>query len=106
MDLSEVQIEHTYWREKNFPHQVSYEALLGMVEEVGELCHAHLKGVQGIRHTPEEVEAMKRDALGDIFIFALSYCGSEKINLEECIEDAWDNVRRRDWQADPKLGGQ
>jgi len=38
---------------------------MGLVEEVGELAHAHLKNEQGIRGTPEEHVQAKVDAIGE-----------------------------------------
>lgn len=75
--------------------------LFGMIEELGELVHAHLKGKQGIRHTPEEIAEMKRDALGDLLVYAADYAGRSGMTLYECIERAWGEVKQRDWNADP-----
>lgn len=82
----------------------SYRPLLGVVEEVGELCHAHLKNEQGIRGTPEEWEAKKKDAIGDILIYLLDYATREGVDVEECLETAWAEVSARDWVRFPKNG--
>jgi len=61
------------WQKYNFGEQDNERVLMGMCEEAGELCHAHLKLEQGIRGTPEELEAEMRDAVGDIMIYMLNY---------------------------------
>lgn len=49
IDLTEFQNEVKAWTDKNFPDDHPHQPLLGIAEEVGELCHAHLKMEQGIR---------------------------------------------------------
>ena len=100
-----MQAAHKVWLDHNFPNQQPHDGLLGISEEVGELCHAHLKGQQGIRHTPEQIEELKFDALGDIFIFMLSYCNTNEIQLADAIEDTWTKiVSRRDWITNTQDG--
>ena len=100
--VREMQAQHRTWLAHNFPEQVPHHGLLGICEEAGELSHAHLKGEQGIRHTPQEIADMKIDALGDIFIFMLSYGNSNDIDIASAIEQTWSEiVSRRDWIADP-----
>jgi hypothetical protein len=49
-DLRKFQQEQKDWSKRNFPTQnTPYRPLLGVMEEVGELSHAHLKAEQGIR---------------------------------------------------------
>lgn len=93
-----IQSQVSVWSIRNFGDQSSYRPLLGAVEEVGELCHAHLKGEQGIRHTPAEIEALKRDAIGDIIIYLMDYCAKENISMSRCLRTAWDEVEMRDWR--------
>lgn len=106
MDLRQFQRDHDGWLRHNFPDVQPWEALAGIVEEVGELSHAHLKGYNGIRglSEPASVRAAKSDAIGDIFIYMVSYCNTNGLDLEECIERAWREVQARDWQADPQKG--
>ena len=104
MKLNEIQKETKEWTDYNFPNTPSYRPLLGVVEEVGELCHAHLKNEQGIRGTPEQWEAAKKDAVGDILVYLLDYCSRENLNIEECLELAWSEVKVRDWVKFPKNG--
>ena len=71
---------------------------MGVGEEYGELLHAELKGQQGIRHTPEEIAAMKRDAMGDIVVFLCDYAERSGLSLAESVEEAWAQVKQRDWR--------
>lgn len=86
------------------PDAPAYRPLLGIVEELGELAHAHLKGEQGIRLTPEQVLEKKKDAVGDLFVYAADYCNRNGLTLPECIERAWGEVRDRDWRKN-KMDG-
>lgn len=104
MTLSELQIQNATWTAHNFPNKQPEDPLLGVVEEVGELAHAHLKMKQGIRGTPEEHHAAKVDAIGDIMIYLSDYCNQNKIDLEEAVVTAWKEVRARDWQRYPHNG--
>ena len=73
--LDELQKQIAEWARYNFPDKQSRnEALLGMIEELGELSHAVLKSHQGIRGTKEEhLEAMK-DAIADMFVYCCQLC--------------------------------
>jgi NTP pyrophosphatase (non-canonical NTP hydrolase) len=88
------------WNKKNFGEHygTGYRLLLGCMEELGELSHAHLKGEQGIRHTPEEILHLKKDAIGDIVVFLLNYCDSQNIDILECLQIVWDTLKQRDWK--------
>jgi len=99
MTLTEIQELAVEWSKKNFGEHYGsgYRNLLGVAEEVGELCHAQLKGEQGIRHTDEEILRMKKDAVGDIVIFLCNYCDSQGINLDECVNAAWQEIKHRNW---------
>lgn len=99
--IQKLQEEHLRWVEHNFPDQRDHEPLLGIVEEVGELAHAHLKMQQGIRGVDVE---KAEDALGDIFIYMMSYANANGYNLQHCILQAWDEVKERDWIANPLTG--
>jgi NTP pyrophosphatase (non-canonical NTP hydrolase) len=102
--IAELQGSHKEWVDHNFPNQPSYQPLLGISEEVGELCHAHLKHEQGIRGLEDEVLYRKEDALGDIFIYMMSYANAEGLDLESCILKAWGEVSSRDWVTYPERG--
>ena len=79
LDLIQLQREVQAWTAKNFPNNKPYQPLLGVAEEVGELCHAHLKQEQGIRNT---TQANKEDAVGDIIIYLADYCNRNNIHID------------------------
>ena len=79
-------------------------SFLGVVEEVGELAHANLKDIQGIRGDPDEHIARKRDAVADTLIFLLDYCTKEGFDLELLIAQTWPKVKARDWKQYPLTG--
>ena len=101
LDLAQLQREHRPWSERNFGACPSWYALLGIFEEAGELAHAHLKGVQGIRGTPEEHRAAKIDAVGDLVTFLAAYCNAEGLDLQAAVETTWDKVKARDYKNNP-----
>jgi NTP pyrophosphatase (non-canonical NTP hydrolase) len=80
------------------------EPLLGIGEELGELMHAHLKERQKIRGTSEEMRAQAKDAIGDMLIYMTGYCTARGWSMHECLELAWDTVRKRDWYSNPDNG--
>lgn len=104
MDLYEFQTEMISWSSHNFPNAKPHEPLLGAVEELGELSHAHLKMEQGIRGTKEEHHEAKGDAVADCIIFLMHYCILNGLDLENELRRAWGNVRHRDWIKFPKNG--
>lgn len=74
------------WARKNFGPGNAGLVALGIIEEIGELAHAHLKGEQGIRHTQAEILAMKRDALGDAVIFMADVASIRGLCLGHSID--------------------
>lgn len=104
--IGDLQAAHKEWLYRNFPNQKPHEPLLGLAEEVGELAHAHLKHDQGIRSFDQNrTQLEKEDAVGDIFIYLMSYCNANEINLESAVYHTWSKVRRRDWVNNPHDGG-
>jgi len=97
LTLAEVQRRHAVWLAHNFGNVESYRPLLGIMEEVGELAHAHLKEVDGIRGTPEELQLKGKDAVGDIVHFLAGYCTTRGWSLEDCTSYAWESIKDRDW---------
>lgn len=95
--IREIQSEQKVWQKKNFGDSPSHHPLLGISEEVGELCHAHLKQEQGIRNGEDHNHEIK-DALADIFIFCCSYANVRGIDLQDVIEETWAQVKKRDWK--------
>ena len=79
--MLELQKELFRWQEYNFGEQEDRRMVLGICEESGELCHAHLKLEQGIRGSKEKLVAKMRDAIGDISIYALNLLSNHKEDL-------------------------
>ena len=104
MTLRELQDEQAPWVTYNFPGRDPYYHLLGAMEELGELAHAHLKGLQGIRHTPAAILAMKTDAIGDIVIYLADYCTANGIDFQNAVTMTWQQVKQRDWQQHKQTG--
>lgn len=104
--LRQMQAEQRAWVAHNFPDSVPHQPLLGAMEELGELAHAHLKAEQGIRGDAAEHHLNKVDAIGDIVIYLADYCTKAGIDLEAAIEVTWAKVRKRDWQANRLNGGE
>jgi len=105
--LREMQKEHKVWMEHNFPDETYQQALMGMVEEMGELAHVVLKEEQGIRAIDGDNSFnLKCDALADLIIFSFGFCNLSNIDLQEALESTWDRVKKRDWIADPEKGGE
>lgn len=62
--------EHSKWEDRNFSDSSSVEySVMGVIEEMGELAHAHLKALQKIRGEEHEKEML--DAIGDMTIYLL-----------------------------------
>lgn len=104
MTLDILQREVSQWASRNFPNALPYQPLLGAVEELGELAHAHLKNEQGIRGTPEEHHAAKKDAVADAVIYLSHYCHLNGLHIADCVETAWGEVKHRDWLKNQKDG--
>lgn len=98
--LRTLQDELLSWQQHNFPHRPSWQPLLGLQEELGELSHAYLKRAQKIRTTENHTENIK-DAVGDIVVYLADFCNAEGIDLEEAIFETWARVKQRDWRACP-----
>jgi NTP pyrophosphatase (non-canonical NTP hydrolase) len=99
MDLTQLQNEHEIWERKNFPDSADdvMHSLVGMLEELGELAHAVLKMAQGIRGSEQEHRNAAADAVGDINVYCAGLCNKLNLNMDECIEVAWGQVKNRDW---------
>jgi NTP pyrophosphatase (non-canonical NTP hydrolase) len=98
MTFQQLQERVCEWSVRNFKDQPSYRPLLGAFEELGELSHAHLKGEQGIRHTPDQIRDMKIDAVADVIIYLADYCAREGIFMQIAVEKTWTKVAQRAWE--------
>jgi len=104
--LTVAQQEHATWRERNFPNQTLYQAVLGMMEELGELSHALLKHEQGIRKMDDAWVAREAiiDAHCDLIIFSFGVAEDLGYDLGIELQRTWDEVKQRDWVGDPAEG--
>jgi hypothetical protein len=99
--LNHLQRVHAEWSEENFPGQPSTLPLLGVAEEVGELNHAHLKGLQGIRENDDTTgEDAKLDAVGDVVLYLIDYCSREDLSFAEAVATAVEEVHGREWDSE------
>lgn len=104
LTLQQLQTEVEAWQRINFKDKKPYQPLLGIVEEVGELSHAHLKLEQGIRGSKEEHELAKIDAVGDIVVYLADYCTQNHISLQDAVERTWQQVKQRNWTNNARTG--
>lgn len=77
MTLEIAQKEVGEWALRNFGEQGSYIPLMGMLEELGELCEARDRCDVG----------KMRDAIGDIGIYMLHYCAVRGWSMSELWDD-------------------
>jgi NTP pyrophosphatase (non-canonical NTP hydrolase) len=94
LNFTLLQLQVRKWADSNFPAMEPWEPLVGAMEELGELAHAHLKKKQGIR-TREDHDASKKDAVGDIVVYLANYCGLNGIDFQEAVELAWKTASSR-----------
>lgn len=101
--LKKLQEEHKPWSDYNFGEQPAWVSLMGVVEEVGELCHSELKTYQNIRNNENHKEKAK-DAVADIVIFLANYCNVKGFDFEQIVKQTWEQVKQRDWKKHPDTG--
>lgn len=104
LTFRKLQREQIPWVKHNFAGRPSYYPLLGAMEELGELAHAHLKEAQKIRGSAKEHREKAKDAVADIIIFLADYCSARRFDLQKIVEMTWAQVKRRDWKSDAKNG--
>ena len=102
--IRRIQSEQKEWSERNFPNNEAVQGILGVTEESGELAHAYLKTLQGIRGSKQSHLAAIKDALGDIFIYSCEIANKFDFDFQEVVEETWDEVKLRDWKKFPKNG--
>lgn len=76
VDLKAIQAEQIVWSERNFGKQHARYPLIGILEELGELGVAFNKDDR-----PEVL-----DAVGDVGIYALDFCGKKGWSLSDFWE--------------------
>src|SRR4051812_916016 len=99
LTLRQLQEEVEVWTNHNFPDRTQHTTwapLMGVAEEVGELCHAHLKHHQGIRGYDDAKFRLKtEDALGDVLVYLADYCNEVGVDLQAAMEETWGKVKGR-----------
>jgi NTP pyrophosphatase (non-canonical NTP hydrolase) len=72
-DLNDMRVQHEEWTLRNFgeKHDGNW-AIVGMIEETGELSRALLKQHQGIRGDHDKHEADAKDSVGDYVVFSMA----------------------------------
>ena len=101
----ELQAKLNVWLKHNFPNATTDQQLKGVMEELGELCHADLKYEQRIRDYSSEKSVLEiEDAVGDLVICLINYCNKKNISFAECVRTAHNEIMSRDWQKNPKDG--
>jgi len=93
--MKQTQQQVGEWHERTFPDSTASEMFEGIVEEVGELAHARLKGRQGLM---KNAVAEEKDAIGDILVFLLNYCNKRGFCLETILAETWEEVRTRNYE--------
>lgn len=88
------------WAKQNFGDVPTWMPLMGAMEELGELSHAHLKEAQDIRLHENHPEKAK-DAVGDLIVYLAHYCSVRGFDLEDIVNETWEKVSKRDWRKDP-----
>ena len=73
-------------------------------EAIGRLCHYHLKGFQGIRHSPEEIKSLKESAACNLLATLRDEALICAVPFEESVMETWQTVKQRDWQTNKKDG--
>lgn len=101
-DLDSLQRQVGEWSVENFGDQPATYPLLGVGEELGELHHAVLKDLQGIREDEEGVgHEAELDAVGDIIVYLADFCHRRGLHLGDAVDTAWyGEVVEREWDSD------
>lgn len=87
MSYANVEMKIIQWAEARriIPNAKPHTQLMKAVSEMGELCDAELKG-----NMP-----MIKDGVGDVLVCLINYCALKDINLVNCIEEAYEQIKDR-----------
>ena len=87
MSYANVEIRIIQWAEarKIIPNSTPEVQLLKAMSELGELADATIK---------KDKEAVI-DAVGDVMVCLVNYCALQDINLVNCMEVAYDQIKNR-----------
>lgn len=84
---ADIEMNVVRWAEarKIIPNSTPSTQLLKAMSEMGELADATIKGDKdGIV-----------DAVGDVVVCLINYCALQDINLVDCLEIAYDQIKNR-----------
>jgi NTP pyrophosphatase (non-canonical NTP hydrolase) len=87
MSYADVEIKIIQWAEarKIIPNSNPESQLLKAVSEMGELADATIKN---------DKEAIV-DAVGDVMVCLINYCALQDLNLVNCMQVAYDQIKNR-----------
>jgi len=87
MTYANIEMKIIQWAEarKIIPHSTPETQLLKAVSEMGELADATIKN---------DKEAIV-DSVGDVMVCLVNYCALQDINLVDCMEVAYDQIKNR-----------
>ena len=87
MSYADIEIKIIQWAEarKIIPNSNPESQLLKAVSEIGELADATIK---------KDKEAIV-DSVGDVMVCLINYCALQDINLVDCMEVAYDQIKNR-----------
>jgi NTP pyrophosphatase (non-canonical NTP hydrolase) len=87
MSYADVEIKIIQWAEarKIIPYSTPDVQLLKAMSEMGELADATIK---------KDQEAIV-DSVGDVMVCLVNYCALQDINLVDCMEVAYDQIKNR-----------
>jgi NTP pyrophosphatase (non-canonical NTP hydrolase) len=87
MSYANVEIKIIQWSEarKIIPNSTPEVQLLKAMSELGELADATIK---------KDQEAVI-DAVGDVMVCLINYCALQDLNLVDCMEVAYDQIKNR-----------
>jgi len=87
MSYAQVEMKIIQWAEarKIIPNSTAEVQLLKAISEMGELADATIKNDQ---------EAIV-DAVGDVMVCLINYCALQDLNLVDCMEVAYDQIKNR-----------
>lgn len=100
-----MQEEHRAWLLANYPNQPAEVPAAGLVEEAGELMHAVLKRFQlarwgdDPRYSREGLQRELVDAIGDVAVYACSYCNCVGWDFGDVMEQSLGGWSKR--SSDP-----
>jgi NTP pyrophosphatase (non-canonical NTP hydrolase) len=87
MSYANVEMKVIQWAEARriIPNAKPHTQLMKAVSEMGELCDAELKGQM----------PLIKDGVGDVLVCLINYCALKDINLVNCIEEAYEQIKDR-----------